>query len=53
MPRSDITCTSCRFEETAGITDEDPSAIIRRHGHETGHILTFSVSETGNQLAAD
>lgn len=54
MPTFDITCTSCRFEATADLEgDETPSDVIRRHGQETGHILSFSVAEPGAQQAAD
>lgn len=54
MPTFDITCTSCQFAATASPDDEDnPSTIIRRHGLETGHMLTFSRDERGARQAAD
>lgn len=45
MKEFDITCTGCQFDERASLGDErEPSDVIRDHGLETGHQLTFSVA---------
>lgn len=51
MTTFEIECTARPFEDVT--TEDDSSAVIRRHSRETGHVLPVARVDSGDRRAAD